>query len=282
MASQDLYINREISWLSFNERVLQEAADPNVPLIERLKFLGIFSSNLDEFFRVRVATLRRMQHAGIKAKAELAGTPKKILNQIHDIVIKQRAQFDAIFSELYRALERERIFVINEKQLDETQRQFVQTYFREKVRPMLVPIILNTVPKFPYLKNQVIYLAIHLVHQTEERENEYALIEVPADVLPRFILLPRNGRNNYVIMLDDVIRFGLPMVFDVFDFDAIDAYTIKLTRDAELDIEDDITQSLLEKISQSVRRRMKGEPVRFVYDREIPQDLLKYILKQNM
>jgi len=274
------YVNREISWLAFNERVLQEAANTDVPLIERLKFLGIFSSNLDEFFRVRVGTLQRMLTAGIKAKAELGSTPKKILNQIHEVVLRQREQFDAIFAELWAVLKREHIFVINERQLNPQQREYVRIFFEQQVRPHLVPIMLNTVPKFPYLKNQVIYLAINLRRKNVE-QSDYALIEVPAKLLPRFIVLPTTDRNNYVIMLDDVIRFGLPAIFAVFDYHAIQAYTIKLTRDAELDIEDDITQSLLEKISQSVRNRMKGQPVRFVYDREIPEDFLHFILKHN-
>jgi polyphosphate kinase len=280
MGSEKQHINREVSWLSFNERVLQEAADPTVPLIERLKFLGIFSSNLDEFFRVRVGTLQRVLRAKIKAKAVLGSSPKKILNEIHAIVLRQRKRFDKVFAQLYKELEKEKIFIINETQMDERQMEFVRDYFKEEVRPFLVPIMLDSVQQFPYLKNQAIYLAIYLSKSGDLKDVKYALIELPADVLPRFIVLPRIDDMKFIIMLDDVIRYGLKDIFSIFDYDRFDAYTIKLTRDAELDIEDDITQSLLEKISKSVKRRVMGTPVRFVYDREIPGDLLEFILEK--
>ncbi|KAA3657593.1 MAG: polyphosphate kinase 1 [Calditrichaeota bacterium] len=280
--NQDLlYINREISWLSFNARVLQEAADPSVPLLERLKFLGIFSSNLDEFFRVRVGTLKRMIDAGIKAKSLISHKPKKVLNDIHDIVLEQREQFDKIFRDLTKALEQERIFMISERELNDEQKEFVQNYFDTTVRPALVPIMLNSVRKFPYLINQILYHAVHLKNEREPEKSQYALIEIPAEELPRFIVLPRYGNNNYVIMLDDIIRFGLKDMFAIFDVDEVSAYTIKLTRDAELDIDDDVTSSLFEKISKSIERREWGQPVRFVYDREMPEDLLNFILENT-
>ena len=278
---QTRYVNREISWLSFNDRVLQEAADPTVPLIERLKFMGIYSSNLDEFFRVRVGTLKRMVNVGIKRKHVLGGSPKKILDEIQKKVIIQRKQFDEIFSDLHNELASKKIFIVDEKELNHEQGEFVHNYFEREVRPRLVPIMLNSVPTFPYLKNQVIYLAIYLSKKNDPQKVEYALLEIPVDVLPRFIALPKVADKEYIIMLDDVIRLGLEDVFDIFDYDTFDAYTIKLTRDAELDIEDDITHSLLEKISKSVKRRAYGQPVRFVYDREIPEDLLDFVLKRN-
>lgn len=275
------FVNREISWLSFNERVLQEADDPSVPLLERLKFLGIFSSNLDEFFRVRVSSLRRMVEADLYPDFVLGGTPRGILRQIHKIVVDQRRRFDSIFVRLERELERENIVIVNENNLSGKQKDFVQHYFEEEVRPALVPIMLDTVPEFPYLENQVIYLAIRLTKKKDPDSVKYALIEVPALVLPRFIVLPQVGNQHHVIMLDDVIRFGLKEVFSIFDFNEIGAYTVKVTRDAELDIDDDVALSTLERISQSVKKRAKAKPVRFVYDREIPQDLLSYILRSS-
>jgi polyphosphate kinase len=275
------YINREISWLSFNERVLQEAADTTVPLLERLKFLGIYSSNLDEFFSVRVGTLKRVINAGIKAKADLGESPKKILRKIQDEVLRQRDRFDKIFSGLKCELEEQHIFIIHEKQLSESQQQFVNSYFYKDVWPRLVPIMLDSSAGFPYLKNRVIYLAIYLVRHREPADKKYALIEVPADILPRFIQLPVTGKKRNVIMLDDVIRFGLKDIFGIFDMDTVDAYTIKLTRDAELDIDDDVTKSFFEKISKSIKKRKMGQPVRFVYDRQMPEDLLNFILEQN-
>jgi len=272
-------VNREISWLSFNERVLQEAADPAVPLLERLKFLGIFSSNLDEFFRVRVSSYQRMVESGIYPEYVYGGTPRKVLKDIHKIVLAQRERFDRVFEGLEKELERENISIINERELKPAQERFVRRYFTDKVRPALVPVMLDAVPRFPYLKNQVIYLAVRLGVEGKPGAAKFALIEVPADVLPRFIELPRAGGRHSVIMLDDVIRFGLRDIFSIFEFDTIGAYTIKITRDAELDIDDDVTLSTYEKISKSLVQRELGTPVRFVYDREIPEDLLSFVLR---
>ena len=281
MKNKERYVNREISWLYFNDRVLQEAANPNVPLIERLKFLGIVSSNLDEFYRVRVGTLTRMQQAGIHPKALLGESPKKILRQIQKITLQHRHDFDRVFEELLKELEQKKIFIINEKELNSEQAEFVRSYFLQKVRPRLVPIMLSPDRPFPYLKNQVIYLAIYLECLEGDQKTEYALIEVPADLLERFIVLPSIGEKHCIIMLDDVIRYGLSDIFAIFNFDRIEAYTIKLTRDAEIDIEEDVTKSFFEKVSKSIKQRQKGQPVRFVYDNEMPEDLLQYVLKKN-
>ena len=282
MAQDNLkYMNREISWLSFNWRVLQEAADPTVPLIERFKFLGIYSSNLDEFYRVRVGSLQRMIDAGIKTKTIFGGTPKKIYKAIHDKVVFLGDKFDKVFTELQEELRKEKIFIINETQLNEEQEKFVQNYFEQQVRPRLVPIMLDSIADFPYLKNQVIYLAIRMSRQENKDDVKFALIEIPADVLPRFTVLPTNDDKTYIIMLDDVIRYGLKEIFAIFEYDTFEAYTIKLTRDAEIDIEDDVTKSFFEKISKSIRKRKLGQPVRFVYDREMPHDLLNSILTRS-
>ena len=274
-------INREISWLSFNDRVLQEASDPTVPLVERLKFIGIFSSNLEEFFRVRVATLQRMVDAGIDSnKMVYGGSPKKVLKQIHELVVEQRGRFDRVFAEVRTALEKENVFLIDERHLLPEHREFVQRYFDESVRPALVPVILDSLPEFPYLKNGVIYLAVRLEAKQNGLQPRHALIEVSTETLPRFLVLPSAGDKRYVIMLDDVIRFGLKDVFALFEIDRADAYTIKLTRDAEIEIDDDVTMSLMDKISKSLKKRKEGPPVRFVYDRELPKDLLDFIMKK--
>jgi len=281
MKPKERYVNREISWLYFNERVLQEAANPDVPLIERLKFLGIVSSNLDEFYRVRVGTLTRMQQAGINPKALLGDSPKKILRKIQEIALQHRDDFDRIFKGVVKELENEQIFIINEKELSPEQADFVRNYFLQKVRPRLVPIMLSPERPFPYMKNQLIYLAIYLKDVENDGKAQYALIELPADSLERFVVLPNAGDKQCVIMLDDVIRYGLNDIFAIFNFDRIEAYTIKLTRDAEIDIEEDVTKSFFEKVSKSIKQRQKGQPVRFVYDNEMPDDLLEYILKHN-
>lgn len=275
------FINREISWLSFNDRVLQEAADPSEPLIERLKFLGIYSSNLDEFFSVRVGTLHRMVAANLKAREFLGGTPKQVLKEIHKIVVAQRDKFDTIFTGLQDKLKRENIHIIDEREFNPAQEKWVQRYFEQEVRPRLVPIMLDSLPVFPYLKNVVIYLAVRLCRKVDPASARYALIEVPTQVLPRFVTLPKEGENNYIVMLDDVIRFSLKNIFAIFDCDTFEAYTIKLTRDAEIDIDDDVTKSFFEKISSSIKQREFGQPVRFVYDREMPKDLLEFILERS-
>ena len=280
MARPDV-INREISWLSFNARVLQEAADPTVPLVERLKFIGIFSSNLEEFFRVRVAQLQRMVDAGIDVnKMVYGGSPKKILKQIHEVVVEQRASFDRVFAEVRTALEKENIYLIDEAHLLPEHHEFVQRYFDESVRPFLVPVILDSNNDFPSLKNGVIYLAVRLEAKQNGAQPRHALIEVSNERLPRFIVLPQVDANYYVIMLDDVIRFGLKDVFAILDVDHASAYTIKLTRDAELEIDEDITVSLVEKVSKSLKKRKEGPPVRFVYDREVPKSLLELVMKR--
>jgi polyphosphate kinase len=272
-----LFINKEISWLSFNHRVLQEAADPTVPLLERIKFLGIFSSNLDEFFRVRVATLRRLTNLGKKAKKIIRHDPHHVLKEIQKIVIKQQDQFEEIYQQILEELAAQKIFIIDEKQLNEEQGYFVRSYFRREVRPKLIPIMLDTKGKFPHLKDKSVYLAILLSHSDQTNKNKYALIEVPRKVLPRFLILPGIGDKKYIILLDDVIRYGLEDIFSIFEFDSFKAYTIKLTRDAELDIDDDLAESYIIKIHKSLKQRKEGTPVRFVYDSKIPKKFLNFL-----
>ncbi len=270
-------INRELSWLSFNERVLQEAEDKSVPLSERIKFLGIFSNNQDEFFKVRVASIKRMIESNVRSPKVLGENPAKVLNKIKDTVIKLQHKFEAIYSEVLQELEKENIFIIDEKQLNPEQAEFVKAYFDDKVRPDLSPIMLQNLENFPFLQDKSIYLATKLSKSQSKKKFEYALIEIPTIVLPRFLVLPKAGDKKFVILLDDVIRYNLKDVFDIFDYDVFEAYTIKLTRDAELDIDNDLSKSFLEKIQKGVSRRKKGQPVRFVYDQEMPPDLLNYL-----
>jgi len=280
MAKQRKIINREISWLSFNHRVLQEAADTSLPLMERIKFLGIFSNNLDEFFKVRVATVKRMmdydRNVSRDMRKEIGDKPKNVLRQIQKIVIDHQAQFQQIYQGIIRELEEENIFIINEKQLNPSQADFVKGYFEEEVRPVLSVIMLNNVDSFPYLKDKAIYLATKLASNDESVETQYALIEIPGNI-SRFLVLPSDGEKKYLIILDDVIRFCLKDVFTIFHFNKFEAYTIKITRDAELDVDNDLSQSFIEKISKSVSRRNKGQPVRLVYDRSVPGDMIKFI-----
>jgi polyphosphate kinase len=272
-------INREISWLSFNERVLQEASDPNVPLVERFKFLGIYSNNQDEFFKVRVATIKRMidveKSTGIRNKEK----PRRILNEIQEKVVKLNEKFEKTYSVLIKELAKHNIFIINEKQLNPEQARYVKDYFQEHVQPVITPIMLRNVRQFPHLKDKSIYLAIQLSRKNPSPERQLAIIEIPADEIDRFIVLPPIHKKKYIILLDDVIRFCLDDIFMTFKFDRYEAYTIKLTRDAELDIDNDLSKSFLEKITESVSDRIKGQPVRFVYDSSMSEEMLKYLIK---
>jgi polyphosphate kinase len=273
------YIPKEISWLSFNARVLQEAENKDVPLIERFKFLGIYSNNLDEYFRVRVATLKRLSIFGSKSKDILGYNPKSTLKKIQEIVLAQNAKFEKIYSGLLHELEKHKIHFINEKQLNPEQAEFVQTYFHKEVRTRLMPFLIEKDSELPNLTDDAIYLAIYLV-KTESQKKRFALLEIPTNILPRFILLPDREDEKYIIFLDDIIRYGLKEIFFIFDFDDITAYTIKLTKDAELDIADDISESYIDKLSRSLQQRKKGTPVRFIYDRNMPDELLRIITKK--
>jgi len=274
------YIPKEISWLSFNERVLQEAENKEVPLIERFKFLGIYSNNLDEYFRVRVATLKRLSLYGAKSKNILGYNPKATLKRIQEIVIAQNTKFEKIYTRLLKELADHRIHILNEKQLNQEQVDFVTNFFHKEVRNRLMPFMIEKDSDLPNLTDDAIYLAVYLFKK-DSLMKRYALLEVPTGILPRFIQLPGKKEEKYIIFLDDIIRFGLKDIFFIFDFDEISAYTVKLTKDAELEIADDISESYIDKLSKSLQQRKKGTPVRFIYDRCIPQDLLK-IIKQKL
>ncbi|MCU0472248.1 MAG: polyphosphate kinase 1 [Bacteroidales bacterium] len=273
------YIPKEISWLSFNERVLQEAENKEIPLIERFKFLGIYSNNLDEYFRVRVATLKRLSQIGVKSKNILGYNPKSTLKKVHEIVLLQNAKFEKIYSSLIQELDKHKIHIINEKQLNSQQAEFVRNYFIGEVRTRLMPYLIEKDSELPNLTDDAIYLAICLFNKENEKKR-YAILEIPTDVLPRFTILPEIGDDKYIIFLDDIIRFGLKDIFFIFEFDEFSAYTIKLTKDAELEIADDISESFIDKLSRSLHQRKWGSPVRFIYDRKMPDDLLKILTKK--
>ena len=270
------YINREISWLQFNGRVLQEASDENVPLIERLRFLGIFSNNLDEFFKVRYATVKRIVDAGKGGKNELGGIKaKELLEIITKIVIEQQSESLNILNDIKNALEDENIYVINETQIDNSQHDYIKKYFIQNVSPALVTIILNDLVVLPNLKDSGAYLAVRM--EMKDDSNQFALVEIPKNI-NRFVELPKQGDKNYIIMIDDLIRYCLSDIFNIFDYKSISAHMIKITRDGELDFESDLSKSFMDKISDSVKDRQLGEPVRFVYDKTIDEDTLEYLM----
>ncbi len=275
-----LLINRELSWLAFNERVLQEANDKSVPLIERIKFLGIFSNNRDEFFRVRVATLKRIVKHQKKAEELMGENPTLLLDKIQKTVIEQQNKFETIYQGILKELGKKNIAILNEKELNRTQGTFVKNYFKDKIMPTLFPIMLDNSMPFPYLKDKSGYLIIKLGKTEKEKKSKYALIEVPTDVHSRFVVLPKEKEKNSIILLDDVIRYCLEDVFQNFEHDYIESYNIKLTRDAEIDMDNDISKSFIEKISKGLKARKKGQPVRLVYDSRIAPDILEFIMKK--
>jgi polyphosphate kinase len=275
-------IIRDISWLAFNGRVLQEAADDTVPLRERIKFLGIFSNNMDEFFRVRVATLRRMMELDSKQKnnIHLEINPAQILEEIQDKVMVQQQEFDRIWNEILRELKKQKIFLIKETQLNRVQKKFVLDFFNEEVRSNIVPLMLENIQYFPNLSDKSIYLACKLSKKDRSRPQRFALVSVPARRLPRFVLLPAKQNEQHIILLEDIIRYCLPNIFSFFDYDSFSSHIIKVTRDAEIDIDNDIATNMIQKIEKGLKNRKKGKPVRFVYDKEIDPSLLTYLTKR--
>ncbi|TMI97117.1 MAG: polyphosphate kinase 1, partial [Bacteroidetes bacterium] len=282
MDSKPKTIFRDISWLSFNARVLQEAADPSVPLRERLRFLGIFSNNLDEFFRVRVATLKRMVEFRAKAKAtmHLEAEPQKILDEIQMTVLNQQSEFNRIWEDMQEELRKEKIFLVTEKELNPDQQEFVPRYYDEEVSQSVIPLMIESIPDFPYLRDKSIYLAVVMWRKQAPLKKKYALIEIPSRVLGRFIQLPSPNGEHHIILLEDVIRFNLPEIFYYFGYDQFSAHVFKVTRDAEIDIDNDVSTSLIQKIEKGLKNRRKGKPVRFVYDREMDPALLEYLIRR--
>jgi polyphosphate kinase len=277
--SDQYFFNREISWLHFNERVLQEALDPATPLLEQVKFLGIYSNNRDEFFRVRVATLKRM----IKLQeTEPVPDPKykAILDQVLEMVSGQEKLFTKAYKKVTKELARNDIFLLDETQLSPIQGAYVMQFYQDKVRPNLFPLMLSNVRSSASMQDASIYLTVRLRKTNEPEAEEYALIQVPSDITGRFLVLPKDGIKSFIILMDDVIRYCLKDIFSAFGYDRFDSYTIKFTRDAELEIDNDVSKSFLELISVSVKKRKLGEAVRFVYDDKMPDDLLKVLIKK--
>ncbi|MCG9701490.1 polyphosphate kinase 1 [Vibrio natriegens] len=276
MSTEKLYVEKELSWLSFNERVLQEAADKTVPLIERIRFLGIFSNNLDEFYKVRFADVKRR----ILINQERGGndSSKRLLSRMQAKAFKLNEKFDELYSELIREMARRRIFLVNEQQLDEVQQKWITKYFRNEVMPHITPLLMkDEIDVLQFLKDEYAYIAVEL---RKEQHSQYALIEIPTDHLPRFVMVPeqKGKRRKTIILLDNIIRYCLDELFKgFFDYDELSGYAMKMTRDAEYDLRNEIEYSLLEQMSEGVNQRLTAMPVRFVYEREMPQNMLDFL-----
>lgn len=274
-------IARDLSWLSFNGRVLQEAADPSVPLRERVKFLGIFSNNMDEFFRVRVATLKRMTEVGSKLKnMHLEQSPDRILDQIQQVVLEQQAEFNQIWETIRREMGREKIHLVTEKQLTKEQQKFVFTFFEEEVRSNIIPLMVESIPQFPYLRDKSLYMGVLLSRKDGTLKRKYAIIEVPSKAIGRFIKLPSPDGEHHIILLEDVVRCNLRSIFSYFGYDRHQSWVFKVTKDAEIDIDNDVATTIIQKIEKGLKNRRKGKPVRFVYDKEMDDGLLAYLIRK--
>jgi polyphosphate kinase len=270
-------IPKEISWLAFNECVLEEAADETVPVLQRLRFLGIFSSNLDEFFRVRVAALRQVARLKKKGKEILGFDPREVLGAVDEIVQSHNRRFDEVYRLIVLELFQRDISLIDEKSCTSEQGEFVKAYFRTEVRQRLNPILVHRQKEFPVLRDQSIYFFVVLESKNSLKKSRLALIELPTQLVPRFLILPEREGKRFIMLLDDVIRYCLGDIFSMFEYDSFAAYTIKLTRDAELDVDVDFSESMIKKISKSLRRRKEGIPVRFVHDADLPAAYLDFL-----
>jgi len=273
-------IPRDISWLSFNARVLQEAADPNVPLRERIRFLGIFSNNLDEFFRVRVATLKRMIQFGSKAKMHLEANPEKILEEIQMTVLHQQSEFDRIWTGILEELKEQKIFLVTESGLNEAQKAYVQQFYEEEVSANVIPLMIESIPELPFLRDKSIYLGVVMWKKESALKRMYSIIEVPTRYMSRFLLLPSPENEHHIMLLEDVIRYNLPEIFSYFGYDQYHSSVFKVTRDAEIDIDNDISTTLIQKIEKGLKNRRKGKPVRFIYDKDMDPGLLEFLIRK--
>jgi len=281
---KDRFLARDISWLSFNGRVLQEANDPSVPLNERIRFLGIFSNNLDEFFRVRVATLKRMVEFADKKghihNIDLIESPQLVLDEIQRIVLRQQNEFNRIWQNLNRELKANKVFLIDDKKLNIEQKTFVKNYFDEVVRPYIIPLMIENVPELPYLRDKSLYLAIVMGNKTNAYDQKFSLIEIPSKSVGRFIELPSKPGSSNIILLEDLIRYNLPIIFSHFKFNKFEAHVFKITKDAEIDLDQEIGINFIDKISKGIKNRRKGKPVRFVYEKEMNPEMLEYLIKK--
>ncbi len=274
-------INRDISWLAFNGRVLQEAADEENHIYDRLRFLGIFSNNLDEFFRVRVATLNRMARtAGNKLKMHMEENPEKILASIMSIVLTQQQQFEKIYRDLVIAMEGKKIHFKTDKQLTKEQKIFVEAFFEERLHTRIVPLMIESIPSMPLLRDRSVYLACVLGHSQSAMMHRYALIEIPVGDLPRVVVLPSAKGTKDLILLEDIVRYNLPYLFAPFGFDKFMGHLIKVTRDAELDLDNDFHSNLIDDLEKGIKNRKKGKATRFVYDKQIDANLLEFMMKR--
>ncbi|BCE03128.1 polyphosphate kinase 1 [Marinicellulosiphila megalodicopiae] len=280
---QEKYYPKELSWLSFNQRVLQEAGDKNNPIIERIRFLGIYSSNLDEFYRVRVAEVKReILILSNKGEAQKAQLRKHVMEDIQNKVVQQTQEFEGIYFDIVKVLKRYNICIDTQNELSEYQTDWVRYYFSDKVLRHIAPVLLhNKVDLVSRLNDNSTYLfvALHIA----DKATKYAVIEVPSHQLSRFVVIPplKSRKQKHIILLDDIVKLCLTQIFKGFvEFDTIESYSFQMTRDSEYSINDEIDESYVEKMSLSMKQRLSAEPVRINYDGNMPDEMLHYLKRR--
>lgn len=274
------YLERDISWMYFNRRILQEATRSHVPLLERMAFLGIYSNNLDEFFRVRVASQSRIAECMDKSAAKEREKAKKLLKQIGKLNARYVKDYEEAVSSVTEDLKKENIYLVSNSEVTPEQLQFIQSFYKEKLNGLIVPVWFSAVKLLDYENDENIYLAVKVSKNGNKPMADYAFLELPVNICGRFVQLPDHENKSYLMYLDDVIRCCLPLVFEGLGYDKYEAYAFKFTRDAEMEIDNDLRTGTLQKISKGVKSRKKGEPLRVIYDNNMPKDLLKRVLKK--
>lgn len=272
---------REISWLSFNARVLQEANDPTLPLKERIRFLGIYSNNRDEFFRVQVSALKKMIQLNDKEyKGNPGKNPQKILAQVHSIVLKQQEDFNHIWKKIVEELKKEKVFLIDDKHLNAEQKNFVEDFFDQEVSSSIIPLLIENLPQLPCMGDNNIFLGIVMQKRSGQLDQLFAVIEIPTKNHNRFVFLPSAPGEQNIMLLEDVVRFNLPRIFSHLGYTRFQAHMFKITKDAALNIDNDISTSLTQKIENGIKNRRKGQTIRFLYDKEMNTGLLEFLIRK--
>lgn len=276
-----LILSPEVSWLSFNARVLQEAEDPTNPLKSRIRFLGIYSNNRDEFFRIRIAVVKQILKINNKKIKSVYGKKRqKILKQIYSIVLKQQQDFDRIWKKTNEELKKEKIFLVNEKQLNREQKKFVIDYFDQEVNSSIIPLFIENIPQWPSFKDENIFLGIVMKKSPQSSDKKFAIIEIPTKTHSRFIYLPSAPGEQNIILLEDLIRFNLPKLFSYLGYTDFEAHMFKVTKDAEIDVDDDISTTFIEKIETGLKKRRNNNPISFLYDKKMNKELLRFLMKK--
>ena len=274
------YLERDISWMYFNRRILQEATRTHVPLLERMSFLGIYSNNLDEFFRVRMATQNRIAECGDRAASHEREHAMKLIKQINKLNSGYMKEYEATVHQITQELRKENIYQITDSEITPEQLEFIRSYYKKNLSGLMIPVWFSAVKLLDSENDENIYLAVKVSRKSPKAQSDYAFMELPVNVCGRFVRLPDSDGKSYLMYLDDVVRCCLPLVFEGLGYTEFEAYAFKFTRDAEMEIDNDLRTGTLQKISKGVKSRKRGEPLRVLYDSEMPKDLLKRVLKK--